>query len=132
MSVLEWMKTFALAGVPAGLLLGLTLGLVANRREGWGGYGSLRRRAARLGHVAAVALPLLAGFYALAGGAWPHDPSLYAWGARLWIGGATLLVAVLFLTAAVPCVRYALPIPALAVTGGAAAFALSFLRTQGF
>ena len=70
-------------------------------------------------------------FFALAGEAWPHDPSVYAWGARLWIGGATLLVAVLFLTAAAPRVRYALPIPALAVTGGAAAFALSFLSTQG-
>ena len=68
MSVYAWLKAFALVGVPAGLLLGLALGLVANRQDGWGGYGSLRRRAARLGHVAAVALPLLAGFYAVASG----------------------------------------------------------------
>ena len=62
MSVLDLLRTYALLGIPVGLGLGLALGLVANRDDGWGGYGSFRRRAARLGHVAAVMLPLLAGY----------------------------------------------------------------------
>jgi len=65
MSVLEMLPAYALLGIPLGLGIGLALGLVANRDDGWGGYGSFRRRSARLGHIAAVMLPLLAGFYAL-------------------------------------------------------------------
>ena len=114
MSVLDFLPTYALLGIPLGLVLGLALGLVANRDEGWGGYGSFRRRAARLGHIAAVALPLLGGFYALGVDAWTVDRGIAAWGAGLWIGGGVLLVTVLFLSAWRRSWRFALPLPALA------------------
>jgi hypothetical protein len=126
MSVQEILRTFALAGIPVGLLLGLALGPVANREGGWGGYGSLRRRAARLGHVAAVMLPLLAGFYGLSLGAGaPPDPAPFA--ARLWVGGSALLVLVLFATARRPAWRYALPVPATSLVLAAALFAVAGL-----
>jgi hypothetical protein len=131
MSVLQILQTYALAGIPAGLAIGLALGLVADREDGWGGYGSFRRRSARLGHVASVMLPLLAGFYALALHAWPHSESVALWGAVLWVGGGAALVLTLFLAAWRPGFRFALPVPALALCGGAAALAFAVLSTGG-
>ena len=46
----------------AKVILGLVLGLPANKERGWGGYSGLRRRCARLGHIAGVMLPLIGGF----------------------------------------------------------------------
>lgn len=126
MSPQEILLAYAFLALPVGLLLGLALGLVARHEGGWGGYGSFRRRAARLGHIAAVMLPVIAGFYALALGDASHDPAL-AWGVGLWIGGGLGLPAVLFLAAWHPRLRLALPVPALATTAGAAAFALAHL-----
>ena len=119
--------TYAVLGLPVGLGLGLCLGLVARRQEGWGGYGSFRRRAARLGHIAAVMLPLVAGFYALLLDARPGQAELAWWGARLWIGGGALLPIVLFLAAWRPRLQLALPAPATALAAGAAVLALSHL-----
>ncbi len=130
MSVLDFLPLYALVGIPAGLLLGLGLGLVARREDGWGGYGSFTRRSARLGHVASIALPLLAGFYALALEAWPGDPLLASWGAGLWMGGGVALVLVLFLTAWRHRFRFVLPLPALALVSGAALIAVSTLTSH--
>src|SRR5687768_4724201 len=124
MSVYEILRTFALTGIPVGLVLGLALGPVANREGGWGGYGSLRRRAARLGHVAAVMLPLLGGFYGstFAGARAESDlAQAAAWG---WVGGSVCLVLVLFAAAWRPALRYALPVPAMSLVLAAAAFAV--------
>lgn len=127
MSVLELLRTYALLGIPAGLGLGLALGLVADHEDGWGGYASFRRRSARLGHIAAVMLPLLAGFYALAIQSWPHDAAQALWGARLWVVGGPTLVLVLFLAAWRPKLRLVLPIPAVALCVGAATLGLALL-----
>ena len=102
-----------------GLILGLALGLVARREDGWGGYGSFRRRAARLGHIAAVMLPLIGGFYALALPA--TDGALVRWGAGLWVLGGVGLPIVLFAAAFLPRLRFALPVPASACVVGAVA-----------
>ena len=125
MSVLEMLPAYALLGIPLGLGIGLALGLVANRDDGWGGYGSFRRRSARLGHIAAVMLPLLAGFYSLATEQWTVDRAVAEWGAGLWILGGPLLVLVLFLSAWKRGFRFALPVPALSLVLGAVAFAVS-------
>jgi NhaP-type Na+/H+ or K+/H+ antiporter len=121
----EALLHYALVGLPCGLVLGLALGLVARRERGWGGYGSFRRRAARLGHVAAVMLPLIGGFYALALG--PHPGDLAQWAARLWIAGGVLLPVVLFLAAWRPRFQLLLPAPATALTLGSAGLALAYL-----
>ena len=127
MSALDSLRTFAFLGLPAGLVLGLLLGLVARRQDGWGGYGSFRRRAARLGHVSVVMLPLIAGFYAMTLEGRAFDTDVVAWAARLWIAGATLLSLSLFAAAWRPALLVALPLPALAVTAGAALFASAWL-----
>jgi len=129
-TVSDALFTYAFLGLPAGLLLGLGLGLVArNGADGWGGYASFRRRAARLGHVSVVMLPLIAGFYALALQHWlpPGEPTplLAWWAAWLWIGGGSLLPVTLFLAAWRPRLQLTLPVPATALTAGAAAFALA-------
>ena len=131
MSGLTLLKLYALAGVPLGLLLGLGLGLIAHRDDGWGGYDSLRRRAARLGHVAAVMLPLIAGFYALALGAWSHQLAAAELAARLWVAGGCGMVAGLALATWRPRLRLMLPLPALALTASALIFAHAFLSPTG-
>jgi hypothetical protein len=129
MTPADALLTYALLGLPGGLVFGLVLGLVARRESGWGGYGSFRRRAARLAHVAAVMLPLIGGFYALVLDG--HAASVEAaWlGVRLWIAGGVALPLVLVAAAWRPRVQLALPVPACAVVGGALAFALAHLTT---
>jgi hypothetical protein len=126
MSVPQQLIDFALVGIPVGLVLGMGLGLVAGGEHGWGGYGSFRRRAARLAHVAAVMLPLLAGFYGLALEARASSAAPGEWvvlGARLWMPGSCALVAVLLLAAWRPAWRFVLPLPALTLVVAACAMA---------
>ena len=125
MSVLDVLHLFALVGIPTGMLAGLVLGLPANRAEGLGGYAGLRRRAARLGHVAAVMLPLIGGFYALSFTVRHPGVDAPLLASLLFMGGAALLVLTLFLAAWRPLVRYVLPVPATAVLLGAGLFAVS-------
>jgi hypothetical protein len=127
MSPQQALLTYAFLGAPVGLLTGLLLGLVAQHDGGWGGYGSFPRRAARLGHVALVMLPFMAGLYALALGDHGAD-TLAGWAALLWIGSGVLLPAALFASAWRRRWRFALPLPALALAGAAVLFALAHLR----
>ena len=125
--IAEVLLTYAVIGLPLGLVSGLSLGLVAQRDAGWGGYGSLRRRAARLGHISAVMLPVLAGFYALSLRLDPFGAGAARLGAGLWIAGGIALPLALFAMAWRPALRVALPLPALTVIGGAVAFAVAYL-----
>jgi hypothetical protein len=124
-SVSDLLIAYAVLGIPVGLLAGLGLGLVARREEGWGGYGSFRRRAARLGHVAAVMLPVVAGFYGLALRAVPVEEPLSRVATWLWVIGSPSLAVALFAAAWRPRLVAALPAPALAVVAGASCFALA-------
>jgi hypothetical protein len=124
-SVLAPLVRFAAVGIAVGLVGGLPLGIIANRSGALGGYGSLRRRALRLGHVATIMLPLMAGFYALAGTTWGVSQALARWAVPLWISGACLLEAVLIGTAWRPRIRYLLPLPATALTAAALLFAMA-------
>jgi hypothetical protein len=117
---------FAVLGVPVGLLTGLGLGLVAHREDGWGGYASFRRRAARLGHVALVMLPALAGLYALLLEGAPEATAWFAPAAVAWMVGSVALVAALFLAAWRPALRVLLPLPALTLCAAAVLFACAW------
>ena len=70
-------------------------------------------------------LPLIAGFYALAGATFGASGTLLAWATPLWVGGGIALVVVLFATAWRPGLRYLLPLPATALTTAAVLFALA-------
>jgi hypothetical protein len=111
---------FAAAGIPAGLSAGLALGLVAGREDGWGGYAGLRRRCARLGHVAAVMLPALGGLYGLLLGPAPGLRWAAEAGAWLWVGGGTALPLALFWAAPRPARLPVLVPPALVVVAASA------------
>jgi hypothetical protein len=132
MSVQQQLTTFALLGIPLGVILGLALSLVARRERGWGGYASFPRRATRLGHVAAVMLPLLAGFYALGLAEWGGDVSLAVTGASLWMAGSVALVALLFLVARWRKLVVLLPLPALSILGGGTLLGLAILAKGVF
>lgn len=129
MSVQYELARFALVGIPFGLGSGLLLGLAAGRADPEGrAYSGLPRRAARLGHVAAVMLPLIAGLYSLLLDA--LDPAADAgllWASRTWQLGSVALVAVLFATSWKPVLRWLLPLPATALTAASVAFALAGL-----
>lgn len=123
MSPLDALRTYALLGLPAGLGLGLCLGLVARHEDGWGGYASPRRRAARLGHVAAVMLPVIGGAYALWLEGRAAPTSALACAAGLWIVGGVALVLALLVAAWRPGLRAGVVAPAVALTAASAAFA---------
>ncbi len=124
MTPYDALTTYALLGIPLGLVLGLPLGLIARRIDGWGGYGSFRRRAARLGHIACVMLPLIAGFYALLLGEAAVGSGVLWAGVGLWVGGGLLLPIALFLAAWRPRLQLVIPVPATALVVGGVCFAL--------
>ena len=115
MDPVDLLVRFAAFGVPVGLATGLGLGLVARKADGWGGYAGLRRRAARLGHIAAVMIPALGGVYGLLLEARPHAASLAEVGAWLWVVGGIALPLALFWAAWKPRHLPALVPPALVV-----------------
>lgn len=80
--------------IVAGFLSGATLGLRFDRDEFLGGYGSFRRRLLRLGHVACIALGVLALelVRALPAGA-------SSWIAPAFLAGGALMPTICFLTA---------------------------------
>ncbi len=84
--------------IVAGFLSGAALGLFFHRDDFLGGYGSFRRRLLRLGHIACLALGLLALqlLDTLATHAAPIAPG---WLAPAFLVGAALMPTVCFLTA---------------------------------
>lgn len=125
-SVHDVLAGYAVLGIPSGLLLGLALGLVARRADGWGGYGSFPRRAARLAHVAAVMIPALAGLYALLLPAGALASPAALWGARLWIAGGVTLPLALLVAAARPRWAPSVVPSALSLVAAAGAFAAAW------
>lgn len=129
MTPLDLLRAYALIGLPLGLVVGAGLGLVARREDGWGGYASFERRATRLGHVAAVMLPALSGLYSILLSGADVAASALAAGAVLWIAGGVLLPVALFAAAWRRRLVPVVPIPAMALVAGAAAFALAGLAS---
>jgi len=105
-------------GMLAGVLSGAVLGLVFHREDWMGGYGSYRRRLARLGHIAFFGLGFLnltfaatAAQLSLKG----HDLVIACW--ALIVGAATMPICC-FLSAWRKPLRHLFPIPVLSVTTG--------------
>jgi hypothetical protein len=66
----EWNIFAGWIGMLLGAVLGMAFGLRADSREWAGGYGSFRRQALRLGHIAAFALGIINVLYGLMGRLW--------------------------------------------------------------
>jgi len=115
---------FVLA-LPLGLVFGACLGRVA-QRDGWGGYASFRRRATRLAHVAAVALPALAGLYSVALPAAALETPAGRAAAWLWTAGLVALPCALLLAASRPrLAAWVVPPPAALLIAAAGSFAFA-------
>lgn len=96
----------------AAFVTGALLGLGFHREDFLGGYGSFRRRLARLGHIALAALGGLNVLYGLA--PVPAD-SLPGW---LLLAGGIAMPAVCFLSAWKTCFRHLFFIPVLLLMSG--------------
>ena len=96
----------------AAFATGAVLGLGFHREEFLGGYGSFRRRLARLGHIALAALGGLNVLYGIS-----PVPAHAAPGALLLAGGIAM-PAVCFLSAWKPGFRHLFFIPVLLLLSG--------------
>ena len=113
-------ETFGWVWILTGFAAGTVLGLGFHRESWLGGYGSLRRRMLRLGHVSLVALGAMNVLYAMT---WPRlalSSRLSATAAWAWIVGAVSMPACCALMAWKPMLRpcFALPITSLLLAVG--------------
>lgn len=108
--------SLVLCGFASGALLGAGF-----HREGFlGGYGSFRRRLARLGHVACVMLGVLLMLFELS----PASASageLASTCRALWCGGAVAMPATCFLAAWRPNLRHLFALPVACLIAAASA-----------
>ena len=103
-------------GMLAGVLSGAILGLFFHREDWMGGYGSYRRRLARLGHIAFFGLGFLNLIFAATMSQLPltgQDLAIASW--ALILGAATMPLCC-FLSAWRKPLRHLFPIPVLSVT----------------
>lgn len=73
--------------VLAGFLSGMWLGMGFHREDFLGGYGSLRRRMVRLGHIALLALGMLNVLFAMTAVQLRLEPRVIALASVAWIAG---------------------------------------------
>jgi hypothetical protein len=101
-----------------GALSGATIGLYFHDDQWLGGYGSLRRRMLRLGHIAFFGLGILNVLFALSVAAVPAPASFARFAAWGFAIGAVTMPTCCFLTAWRKPMRHLFPIPVAAVLCG--------------
>ncbi len=106
--------TFGWALVLAGFASGALLGLGFHREGFLGGYGSLRRRLLRLGHIALIALGLLNVVYAIYPAPASGTAAAAVAGIGLMVGGVSMPVACVLAAWREP-LRCLFPIPVIAL-----------------
>lgn len=107
----------AWVGFLLGCMAGMGSGLFFHREEWLGGYGSWRRRMARLGHIAFFGIGFLNLAFTLTARSLGLGPSLAAPSALLIVGAVTMPL-VCYLSAWKRVFRHAFFVPALSVTLG--------------
>ena len=116
-------------GMILGALLGMAFGVHAESRDWAGGYGSFRRQALRLGHVAAFALGIINVLYGLCtrGLVLLPDWAAVAGTVAMIIGGF-LMPAVCLAAAWRRSLKYLFPLPATCVLAALAIQAWGWWR----
>lgn len=111
---------FGWGSILAGFLSGLLLGMGFHREEFLGGYGSLRRRLLRLGHIALVALGGMNVLFALSVPQLHLDPPALTLTSIAWIAGGVAMPACCALMAWRPALRplFAVPVLSLSLAAG--------------
>jgi len=105
-------------GMLAGVLSGAILGLFFHREDWMGGYGSYRRRLARLGHIAFFGLGFLTLIFAATAAQLPLNGRLLSTASWTLILGAVTMPLCCFLSAWRKPLRHLFPIPVLSITTG--------------
>jgi len=104
------------AGMILGSLLGIAFGLRAESRDWAGGYGSFRRQALRLAHIAAFALGMINVLYGSSTRGLDLLPSWVAFiGSATMIAGGLLMPAVCLAAAWRRPLKLLFPLPASCV-----------------
>jgi hypothetical protein len=105
-------------GMLAGVLAGAVLGLFFHRDDWMGGYGSHRRRLARLGHISFFGLGFLNLMFGVTAGPLNvHGYSLAVASTCLIVSAITMPICCFF-TAWKKPFRHLFPIPVLATSAG--------------
>lgn len=112
----KWNILLGWCGMIGGAVLGMTIGLRAESRDWAGGYGSFRRQALRLAHIAAFALGIINVLY----GTWTEGlRQLPIWAGRTgcvaMMAGGLLMPCVCLAAAWHRRLKYLFPIPATCV-----------------
>ena len=105
-------------GMLFGVLSGAILGLFFHREDWMGGYGSYRRRLARLGHIAFFGLGFLNLIFAATFFQLPLSGNTLAIASWALILGAVTMPLCCFLSAWRKPLRHLFPIPVLSITTG--------------
>lgn len=105
-------------GMLGGVLSGAVVGLFFHRDDWMGGYGSYRRRLARLGHIAFFGLGFLNLIFAATAAQLSLHEQYLAIASWTLIAGAVTMPVCCFLTAWRKPLRQLFPVPVLAVTTG--------------
>ena len=111
-----------------GALSGAAIGLFFHLDAWMGGYGSLRRRMVRLGHIAMFGLGILNVLVALSIDARPIPASFVAVASAGFLAGAVTMPTCCFLTAWRPGFRHLFPIPVVAILIGLAGLIGGWMR----
>lgn len=86
-------------GMLLGVVSGAVIGLFFHREDWMGGYGSYRRRLARLGHISFFGIALVNATFALTQHLTPLEPAFARVAMAAFITGAVTMPLVCFLTA---------------------------------
>ncbi len=125
----EWNILIGWCGMIGGAVLGMTFGLWAESRDWAGGYGSFRRQAYRLAHVAAFALGIINVLY---GTCTEGLRQLPMWmgqaGSVAMIAGGVLMPIACLAAAWHRSLKYLFPIPATCVLTALVIQAWGWLR----
>ena len=105
-------------GILLGFLSGLVMGLCFQREDWLGGYGSLRRRLFRLGHISFFGLAATNFFFYLTAQALPDGNEL-VFASRAFIIGAVSMPICCVLMAYFRRAQMLFAIPVLSLTAGA-------------
>ncbi len=123
-----WTSAWAL--VLLGLASGAVLGLRFHDERFLGGYGSWRRRLARLGHIACIALALLQMAHELSP-AGALDDAASEWRRALWSAGGVAMPLVCWLAAWRPSFRQLFFLPVTSLCAAATLTSIAVCRANG-
>ncbi|MDO8577662.1 MAG: hypothetical protein Q7R50_00580 [Dehalococcoidales bacterium] len=118
---------FGWAWMCVGLILGLILGLRAERDQWLGGYDSLTRRYLRLGHIAFIALSIINILYGKELGSTDIPPYVITAGSPLLIFGAAGVPVTCVIAAFFRKAKYFLPLPAISLLVGIGILVIGFM-----